>query len=109
MIAPREVARAGWWKLSLRAQLGNIGSEVSRALTWTGRNSEMAEAALFRALELFDFTLADPKHCTEPARLREIARAREVVADHLAGPNAFNSDGPSLQKYFDTFALAARR
>jgi len=109
MNATREQARAEWWKLSLCAQFGNIRSEFSRAVKWTGRNSVQAEAALFRALELFDFTLADPKHHTEPARLREIARAREVVADHLAGPNAFNSDGPSLQKYFDTFALAERR
>ena len=109
MIAHRELARERWWNLSLCAQLGNIGSEVRRALKWTGRNPELAEAAVFRALELFDFTLADPKHHTEPARLREIARAREVVADHLAGPNVFQSDGPSLQRYFDAFALAARQ
>ncbi len=42
-------------------------------------------------------------------RLREIARAREVVVDFLAGSNEYGSTGPSLQKYFDHFALAARR
>jgi len=43
------------------------------------------------------------------ARLREIARARETVVDFLAGPNQYGATGPSLQKYFDAFALAARR
>jgi hypothetical protein len=43
------------------------------------------------------------------ARLREIARAREVVVDFFAGSNEYGSTGSSLQKYFDHFALAARR
>jgi hypothetical protein len=42
------------------------------------------------------------------ARLREIARAREVVADFFAGENQYHSTGPSLQKYFDAYALASR-
>jgi hypothetical protein len=37
------------------------------------------------------------------------ARAREVVVDFLAGSNEHGSTGPSLQKYFDHFARAARR
>jgi hypothetical protein len=38
-----------------------------------------------------------------------IARAREVVVDFLAGSNEYGSTGPSLQKYLDHFAIAARR
>lgn len=53
--------------------------------------------------------LDDPRHRSSEARLREIARAREVVVDFLAGSNEYDSTGPSLQKYFDHFALAARR
>ena len=90
-------------------QLGHIGSEVSRAVRWQSRNPELARGALYRALELFDLTLADRPYRQSRARLREIARAREVVADFLAGPNQYGSTAASLQKYFDAFAVAARR
>jgi hypothetical protein len=53
--------------------------------------------------------LDDPKHRASVASLREIARAREVVVDFIAGRNEYGSTGPSLQKYFDQFALAVRR
>ena len=105
----RDVARDRWRDLSLAEQFGNIGSEISRAIRWSTKNPETAQAALYRALELFDFMLDDPQHQGSVARLREIARAREVVVDFLAGSNEYRSAGPSLQKYFDHFALAARR
>ena len=105
----RDLAAGRWGELSLAEQLGHVGSEVSRAVRWQTRNPDLSRGALYRALELFDLTLADRRHHQSPARLREIARAREVVADFLAGPNQFGSTGPSLQKYFDAFAIAARR
>ena len=105
----QDLAAGRWSELSLVEQLGNIGSEISRAVRWHSRNPNLARGALHRALELFDLTLADERHRRMPGRLREIARAREVVADFFAGPNQYGSTGPSLQKYFDAFALAARR
>jgi hypothetical protein len=105
----RDLAAGRWWELSLAEQMGNIGSEVSRAARWTGRNDTLARGALDRALELFDLTLDDPRHRQAPARLKEIARAREVVADFFAGPNAYSSTAAGLQRYFDAFALAVRR
>jgi hypothetical protein len=104
----RDLAAGRWWTLSLAEQLGNVGSEVSRAARWTTRNPELAQGALYRALELLDLTLDDPRHRRSPARLREIARAREVVADFFAGPNQYQSTAASVQKYFDAYALAAR-
>ena len=108
-IQHRDAAAGHWWELSLAEQLGHVGSEVSRAVRWQSRNPDVARRALYRALELFDLTLADRRHRANPARLREIARARELVADFLAGPNQYGCTGPSLQKYFDAFAVAARR
>lgn len=108
-IEHRDLAAGRWWALSLAEQLGHIGSEVSRASRWASRNPDVAQGALYRALELFDLTLADPRHRSSRARLREIARAREVVADFFAGPNRYGSTGPSLQKYFDAYARAAQR
>jgi len=105
----RDLAAGRWWELSLAEQLGNIGSEISRASKWTRRNDELARGALERALELFDLTLDDPRHRRSPARLREIARAREVVVDFFDGSNQYHSTAASLQKYFDAYALAARR
>ncbi len=105
----RELAAGRWWELTLAEQLGNVGSEFGRAVRWSARNPALAEAAFHRALELIDLTLDDPRHRRSAARLREIARAREVVVDFLAGPNQYGSTGPSLQKYFDAYALAARR
>jgi hypothetical protein len=104
-----DAARGRWWTLSLAEQFGNVGSEISRAIRWSTKNPETAQAALHRGLELFDMMLDDPRHRASVARLREIARAREVVVDFLAGANEYGSTGPSLQKYFDQFALAARR
>jgi hypothetical protein len=104
----RELAAGRWHDLSLAEQLGNVGSEVSRAVRWTSRNPDLARSALYRALELLDLTLADPRHRQSPARLREIARTREVLVDYFAGDNQYGSTGPSLQKYFDAYALAAR-
>jgi hypothetical protein len=108
-IQHRDLAGGRWWQLSLAEQLGNIGSEVSRAVKWTGRSDELARGALDRALELFDLTLDDPRHRQSEARLRELARAREVVADFFAGPNTYGSTAADLQRYFDAYALAARR
>lgn len=102
------MAAGRWWELSLAEQLGNIGSEISRAAKWSGRNDELARGALERALELFDFTLDDPRHRQSPARLRELARAREVVVDFFDGSNEYGSTAADLQKYFDAYALAVR-
>ena len=104
------LAAGRWQALTLAEQLGNVGSEVSRALKWKDRNPDIARGAVYRALELMDLTLGDPQHRSSVARLREIARAREVMVDFLLGSNEYHSDGDSLQRYFDGFArLAAHR
>ena len=103
-----DLAAGRWWELTIAEQLGNIGSEISRAIRWKTRNPQAMEAAVFRALELFDLTLADPRHRPYRCRLREIARAREVVADFFLGANRFSWTAEALQKYFDAFAVAAR-
>lgn len=105
----RELAAGRWWELSIAEQLGNIGSEVSRALKWRSCEPRIAQGALERALELLDLTLDDPRHRRSVARLREVARAREVVIDFLAGPNQYRSTAESLQRYFDAYAILANR
>ena len=102
----KELAAGRWFTLSLAEQLGNVGSEVARALTWQERgNVEHCCRAVERALELLDLTLADTKH---RGRLREIARVREVLADYFHGENSFGSSPVLWRRYFDAFAVAAR-
>jgi len=104
-----ELAAGRWWTLTLSEQLGHVGSEVSRTLRWQSRNPRIAKGALQRALELIDLTLADPRHRCHVGRLREIARAREVLVDFVDGPNQYHSTAASLQRYFDAYAVAAHR
>ena len=86
-----------------------MGSEISRTIRWSSRNPDLAQRALYRALELLDLTLEDPSLRKSKPRLREIARAREVVLDFFAGSNQYGSTAARLQRYFDAYALAARR
>ena len=97
---------ARWHAMSILEQLGNVGSDVSRAI----RAHELGhvarfEAALSRALELFDLTATDPRW--RGPRRREILRAREEFCRIFF-------DGPSdpvlvagLERYFRYFAVAA--
>lgn len=96
-----------WRSLSLCEQLGNIGSEVGRALSARKQqNTVREEGALDRAMELFDFTIGDPKH---HGHRRELCRAREVVCDYFFGGNEYGSTPENLDRYFMAYALAARK
>ena len=105
----RDLTVERWQTFTLAEQLGNVGSEVSRTLKWRSRNPEIAERAMARALELIDLTLDDPRHRSSVARLRELCRVREVLLDFLVGPNQYGSTEATVQRYFDAFAVAARR
>lgn len=100
----RELAAGRWFELSLVEQMANVGSEVERTIAWRGRNERNSAAAFDRALELLDLTIADPRH---RGRLRELARVREVLADHFAFENRYGSTDESWQRYFHAFAYAA--
>ncbi len=107
MALHQELAAGRWQTFTLAEQLGNIGSEINRALNWKERgNAARVTSALERGLELLDLTLADPRW---RGRYKELARAREIACDYLAGENAYNSTPDALRKYFDAFALAAQR
>ncbi len=100
------LAQGRWRQLSLVEQLANIGSEIGRAAHARSQGREdRSRNALERGLELFDLTIADSRW---RHRLKEIARAREVVCDFFVGDNAYGSTAESLERYFLAFAIAAR-
>lgn len=103
--AHRELASGRWGRLSLAEQLANVGSEVGRLRRWRGRDERLATGAFERALELLDLTLADARW---RGRLKEIARAREILCDAASGGHQYASTLEALDRYFLAFAVAAR-
>lgn len=103
----KELAAGRWATMPFREQMGNIGSEISRALNWRAKgNDDLSEKALNRALELL--YLAIESADTHP-RLRELTRLRECLLDFFHGSNEYSSTEKSWRKYFDSFGYAARK
>ena len=107
MLAPihKNLAEGKWFTMSLAEQLGNIGSEVSRATKQEGKDQKLFTAATDRALELFDLTLLDQRW---KGRWREINRARDFFCDAILGGKEYGTKLIDLQPYFDFFAIASR-
>lgn len=107
-ILHRNAAGGGWARLELVDQLGNVGSEVERAIRAhaAGRTGRF-ESALERALELFDLTAADPRW--QGHRCQEILRAREEFCRLFFDPDVPPNSARGLSRYFLGFALAARQ
>jgi len=101
----KKLADGGWGQLTLLEQLGNVGSEVGRAVKWQDKDAENFKAASYRALELLDLTLADVRW---RKRLKEISRARELLCAVFTGGESYKTTLADLERYFMQFALAAR-
>ena len=104
-IQHKNLAAGGWQKLSLAEQLGDIGSETSRALNWQDKDQKSYENAIYRALELLDLTISDPRWKN---RLKEIVRIRELLCDAVLGGKEYKTSLKDLDRYFFHFAFAAR-
>lgn len=100
------LADGGWSRLSLAQQLGNVGSDVGRALRWKDKDPRLFEQAMLRALELLDLSIGDARW---RGRLKELTRAREMLCDAWFGGKEYGSDLDGLNRYFFHFALAARK
>lgn len=63
-----------WNSFSIFQQMANIGAEVGRTINWKKKgNKKMSANAAYRALELIDLTVQDPKSIHS---LKEILRMR---------------------------------
>jgi hypothetical protein len=102
----KELAAGRWSEFSLAEQLGNVGSEISRAINWRGRNQQFQERALDRALELLDLTT---QTLDSKVRLKELLRVREALVDAILGGQEYGSTLEDLNKYFLNFAYLARK
>ena len=92
--------------MTIAQQLGNVGSEYGRARNWRAKNNQVYfNKAADRALELMDLTLGDSRWGYN--RLREIARAREIMCEDFFGLVKDNFSN-NLDKYFYQFAVLGR-
>ena len=95
------ISPSRWSDLSFAQQMGNVGSEIARARHWEKQKDPASrDKALERALELLDLTL---DATIETARLKEVARLREVVAAWYAGQKDYAIDEAVLENYCISF------
>lgn len=96
-----------WHHFSLPEQMANIGAEIGRTINWRKKgNKTMSINALYRGLELLDFTINDKKNKNS---LKEILRIREALVDFFLGDNIYKSSDVIWEKYFYYFNLTARK
>jgi hypothetical protein len=97
--------RQAWARLDMFNQMGNIGSEVGRALKAKKRGDHLAmDGALARGLDLIDETAKLWARQNSP-RTRELLRARELFAESVLTDKEDNG----LEEYFFQYAMAARK
>ena len=101
----QQLHKGRWNKLSLIEQMANIGSEISRTINWKKRNQNDSQQAFYRALELIELTLKDPKNIN---RIKEVNRVKEMLIDWYLDNPLYQSTDQDWQKYFLQFNLAAR-
>jgi hypothetical protein len=102
----RGLAAGRWYQLCFAEQMANVGSEIERAISWKVKGrQDCSDRAFDRAIELLDLTIAGVRN---RARLKELLRAREALADYFVFDNTYQSTPESWQRYFRSFLFAVR-
>ena len=93
-----------WAKMDVFNQMGNIGSEVGRALSAKrNKKPDRCQAAFYRGLDLIDETTEQWAIEKRPG-LKELLYARELFAESITTDKV----DPTLEAYFMQYAIAAR-
>ncbi len=96
--------KLAWAKLDVFNQMGNIGSEVGRALAAKRQgNQPRMDAAFYRGMDLMNATV-DTWSEQKITALPELLIAREQFAKSILTDEVDST----LEKYFMQFAIAAR-
>jgi len=100
--------RARWAQLTFNEQMGNIGSEVGRAIIAHRNGNEVRKnRAIDRAIDLFSATVEALIGTKYSYRLKEVLRARDEFL-RLFFDGTFDQDADNIERYFMYFAYAAR-
>ena len=93
-----------WANLDIFNQMGNIGSEVGRALSAKKLgNKERMSSAFYRGMDLMNATIEDWAS-QKNGRAYELMIAREQFAKSILTDDVDDT----LEKYFMEFAIVAR-
>lgn len=108
MTRSRKTLQERFEQMPLAEQMGNIGSEVSRATYFKNKNNpEQVFNCIARALELTDSSIKAAQKNKLRGTLKELCLMREVMCDYFLGNNEYNINIKSFQNYFTQFAIAA--
>jgi len=106
--AYHQIDRERWAKMTMNEQMGNIGSEVGRAIiAHRNGNKDREDRAIDRAIDLFSATVEVLVGTEYSYRLKEVLRAREEFL-RLFFDGTFESDADKIEQYFMNYAFAAR-
>ena len=106
-MASYEIDRQRWAQMTIYEQLGNVSSEVGRAINATRAGKDKrAQAAIDRAVDLLDATVEVLVQQKSP-RVKEVLRAREEFL-RLFFDGTFEDDADNIARYFNFFAIVAR-
>jgi hypothetical protein len=108
-MAGKPIDRDYWAKFTIIEQMGNIGSEVGRAIKAQREDMpERVEGAINRALDLFNATVEVLlRDRSVSHRAKEVLRARDQFLALFYDDNFDDAD--RLEAYFTQYAMAARR
>ena len=100
--------RERWAGLTFYEQMGNIGSEVGRAIAaHRNGNTPRETRAVDRAIDLFSATVEVLINTEYSYRLKEVLRARDEFL-RLFFDGTFDKDAAIIERYFMDFAFLAR-
>jgi hypothetical protein len=100
--------RVRWVQLTFNEQMGNISSEVGRAIIAHREGKLDREIrAVDRAIDLFSATVEALIGTKYAYRLKEVLRARDEFL-RLFFDGTFETDAEKIDRYFMYFAYAAR-
>src|ERR1035437_693349 len=92
-----------WAKLGIFDQMGNIYSEVGRSFkTRNQTETKDHEAAIIRAIDLFDSTIQALVNKKSP-KAKEVLRAKEQFLTIMSDYNSSQESIESLDRYFMQF------
>ena len=90
-----------WFGMSVKMQLANVGSEVSRAIRWKNKGEEEKKVRFCdKAIDLLQLTKKDPKNA---CRHGELDFCIEELQDYFKGDNYYQTTDAMLTRYYDAF------
>ena len=101
------IGKERWQEFTFYQQMGNIASELSRAIRFElQKDIKHRNASSWRVIELVDLTIEDEKNF---CRTKELCRFKEVLADWHCCTGVYDVSALALKNYALCFAMLERK